>query len=192
MLSVNSYPVLTLSETWLDSTILNSEIHLPGFLCARRNRHGPESGGGTIIYLRDGLQFHVLDDLNTAYNECTWVEIIRKNCKLLLICCIYRPPDQDCAQFILELDDCLSKIDLHKCELILLSDFNIDQYNGSKQNKQKLMNFACSVDMSQIITEPTRITSTTRSLIHLVFVNNQHRIVDSGVVSLSLSDHSLV
>jgi hypothetical protein len=29
-------------------------------------------------------------------------------------------------------------------------------------------------------------------VIDLVFVNNQHRIVDSGVVSLSLSDHSLV
>ncbi len=86
----------------------------------------------------------------------------------------------------------MSKIDLDKCELILLGDFNVDQYNGSKQNKQKPMNFARSVDMSQIITEPTRITSTTRSLIDLVFVNNQHRIVDSGVVSLSLSDHSLM
>ena len=192
VLSVNSLDVLTLSETWLDSTILNSEIHLPGYSCARRDRHSLKSGGGTIIYLRDGLQFRVRGDLNTADNECTWVEIIRKNCKPLLICCIYRPPDQDCARFISELGDCLSKIDLDKCELILLGDFNVDQYNGCKQNKQKLMNFARSVDMSQIITEPTRITSTTRSLIDLVFVNNQHRIVDSGVVSLSLSDHSLV
>ena len=57
---------------------------------------------------------------------------------------------------------------------------------------KNLSNFARSVDMSQIITEPTRITSTTRSLIDLVFVNNQHHIVDSGVVSLSLRDHSLV
>ena len=153
MLSVNSLDVLTLSETWLDSTILNSEIHLPRCLCTRRDRHGPKSGGRTIIYLRDGLQFRVRGDLNTAYNECTWVEIIRKNCKPLLICCIYRPPDQDCAQFVSELDDCLSKIDLDKCELILLRDFNVDQYNGSKQNKQELMNFARSVDMSQIITD---------------------------------------
>ncbi len=137
----------------------------------------PEGWPG-LIYLRDGLQFRVQGDLNTAYNECTWVEIFRKNCKPLLICCIYRPPDQDCAQFILELDDSLSKINLDKCELILLGDFNVYQYNGSKQSKQKLMNFARSVDMSQIITEPTRITSTTRSLIDLVFVNNQHRIVD--------------
>jgi hypothetical protein len=29
-------------------------------------------------------------------------------------------------------------------------------------------------------------------LIDLAFVNNQHRIADSGVVSLSFSDHSLV
>lgn len=46
--------------------------------------------------------------------------------------------------------------------------------------------------MSQLITEPTRITNNSRSLIDLVFVNNEPSIVDSGVVPLSLSDHSLV
>ena len=110
-----------------------------------------KSGGGTIIYLRDGLQFRVRGDLNTADNECTWVELIRKNCKPLLICCIYRPPDQDCARFISELDDCLSKIDLDKCELILLGDFNVDQYNGCKPSLK--INFQRRLTKCQVPTD---------------------------------------
>ena len=57
---------------------------------------------------------------------------------------------------------------------------------------QILHNFMRSLDFSQIITELTRITEQSKSLIDVILVNNQHRIVDSGVVSLSVSDHSLI
>ena len=49
--------VLTLSETWLDSNIQDSEICLPGFTLVRRDREGSKSGGGVAIYVRDGLPF---------------------------------------------------------------------------------------------------------------------------------------
>ena len=57
---------------------------------------------------------------------------------------------------------------------------------------QILHNFMRSLDLSQIITELTRITEQSKSLIDVILVNNQHRIVDSGVVSLSIGDHSLI
>ena len=38
----------------------------------------------------------------------------------------------------------------------------------------------------------TRITDTARSLIDVIIVNNEHRIVNSGVVVMSVSDHSLI
>ena len=133
---------------------------------------------------------------NNGDNECLWIELTRKICKPTLICCIYRAPDSDLTRFISKLYDCLPLMDLDKCELILLGDFNVDFSSKAagdcKQNKQKLLNFTRSMDMSQLITEPTRITNNSRSLIDLVFVNNEHCTVDSGVVPLSLSDHSLV
>ena len=46
--------------------------------------------------------------------------------------------------------------------------------------------------VSQIIKEFTRVTENSRSLIDLLFVNNSHRIVQSGVLQLNLSDHFLV
>ena len=49
-----------------------------------------------------------------------------------------------------------------------------------------------TLDLSQLKTEPTRITEQSKSLIDAILVYNQHRIVDSDVVSLSISDHSLI
>lgn len=46
--------------------------------------------------------------------------------------------------------------------------------------------------VSQIIKEFTRVTENSRSLIDLLFVNNSHRIVQSGVLQLNLSDQFLV
>ena len=63
---------------------------------------------------------------------------------------------------------------------------------GCKQNMQILRNFLRSLDLSLIITEPTRITEQSKSLIDVILVNNQHRIVDSGIVSPSISNHSLI
>ena len=51
--------------------------------------------------------------------------------------------------------------------------------------------FSC-FDFKQIITEPTRITKDTKSLIDLIAVNCPVNIRDSGVISSHLSDHELV
>ena len=49
-----------------------------------------------------------------------------------------------------------------------------------------------SLDFTQLIKECTRITNTSETLIDLIFVNNEHRFVKSGVILSSISDHSLV
>ena len=55
--------VLTLTETWLNSSILDEEIRLPGYLCVRKDRTGHKHGGGTLIYIRENLPFRIPSDL---------------------------------------------------------------------------------------------------------------------------------
>ena len=43
-----------------------------------------------------------------------------------------------------------------------------------------------------MISEPTRITSTSSTLIDLCITNSPEKVVNSGVVHLGISDHSLV
>ena len=52
--------ILTLSETWLDSTVEDSEIALPGFSCVRKDRTGLKEGySGVAIYVHEGLPYRM-------------------------------------------------------------------------------------------------------------------------------------
>ncbi|PFX25902.1 hypothetical protein AWC38_SpisGene9434 [Stylophora pistillata] len=62
----------------------------------------------------------------------------------------------------------------------------------ARRDKQELLNFSRAYNFTQLIKEPTRITDTSRTMIDLLFANNEHRIVKSGVVPVPLSDHFLV
>ena len=49
-LNNKSVDVLTLSETWLDDTVQDSEFTLPGFTCVRLDRaHGTKQGFGGVV-----------------------------------------------------------------------------------------------------------------------------------------------
>ena len=79
---------------------------------------------------------------------------------------------------------------------MLLGNFNIDflaQKNGASfKSKRQLRQFAIAIDLEQLINSPTRICEQTRTAIDLVFVNNTHRVVESGVIHSAISDHSFV
>ena len=84
--------ILCISETWLDNTILNSEISIPGYSIARNDRN--REGGGVLMYLRDGISYTIRHDIMSCSNtavENIWVELqLLKNMPCLMCC--YVPP----------------------------------------------------------------------------------------------------
>ena len=83
-----------------------------------------------------------------------------------------------------------------EAEVILLGNFNVNylakKTEPSHPLKQKLIRIADAHNLEQLIDQPTRITETSSTAIDLLFVNNNHRIVESGVLHVHLSDHSLI
>ena len=64
--------------------------------------------------------------------------------------------------------------------------------NPPDHQTQKLQ-FICSLyQIDQLITEPTRVTPTSATVIHLILTNRSENISESGVIHLGISDHSLV
>ena len=189
-----TFDVLTLSETWLNHSIEDSEIALPGFTCVRKDRTETNKGyGGVAIYVREGLPFQVRNDLHSIEHECLWIEITRAKCRSTLISCVYRAPNIDFSGFISNFNSCMENIKLDKCDLVLLGDFNANMLLHSRNiEKKELLKFMRVFDLTQLITDATRVTETTRTLVDVILVNNDHRITDSGVVSVSLSDHYLI
>ena len=50
------FDIFSASETWLKPDISDSEIGLPGYSIIRMDREN-KFGGGTAIYVRDGIPF---------------------------------------------------------------------------------------------------------------------------------------
>ena len=95
------------------------------------------------------------------------------------------------ANFIDSLRDSFAKNDLEKNGSVLMDDSDIDQL-GKRSASRLPESFAIGNDMKQLINELTRMTEYSKTLIDLLFTNREHKIVQSGIIHTTLSDHSLV
>ena len=81
-------------------------------------------------------------------------------------------------------------------DMFLLGDLNVNFLasvgTSDRPLKQKLARFSNLHNLVQMIKMPTRITEHSSTMIDLLFVNNSHCIVDSGIIPVHLSDHSLI
>ena len=87
----------------------------------------------------------------------------------------------------------LEKLDSLGLEYHLLDDLNCNlaslQYDS---NTCRLCEISDLFGLQQLITEPTRITESSSTLIDLIFTNYADRVVCSGVSHIGISDHSLI
>ena len=97
------------------------------------------------------------------------------------------------ADFINSLEGILSTISFeNKLSSYLMGDFNINILNSqSHQPTNEFINLMLSNSMYPLISKPTRITSSTATLIDNIFTNNLelHVSRSSGILYTDLSDH---
>ena len=94
----NPPSVIALAETWLDSTILNCEVQLPGYTLHRRDRD--RHGGGVALFIDATLNTRRVH--SHPSEELLWLEV-RSQAGSFAIGVMYRPPG---------LDSDLSKLEL--------------------------------------------------------------------------------
>ena len=119
-LSRTKAAVFAATETWLDSSVTDGEIRIPGFNIVRRDRN--RNGGGVALFIRDNIPFNRRPDLDVDDLEATWIELLPPASKSILVGAIYRQPSDN--SFISKLESSLSKVPVSS-ELYLLGDFNI-------------------------------------------------------------------
>ena len=151
--------------------ISDSEIGLPGYSIIRMDREN-KVGGGTAIYVRDGIPFKTHSELMCKDLENCMIEISRAKSKKLFICCIYKAPNNPLENFLNRLSSIILKLPKNS-EFILLGDLNIDFSQKNRlPSKHLLLNFARQFHLDQLITKPTRITETSKTMIDLIYVAN--------------------
>lgn len=93
LLKDKPFDIITISETWLKPSIPDCEVTIPGYSCVRQDRMGGKNGGGTIIYVRDGIPYRLRTDLGSLSSESCVIEVTRLKCKKLFTWVVYKAPD---------------------------------------------------------------------------------------------------
>ena len=88
--------------------------------------------------------------------ESTFIEIIAKNRKPIVVGSLYKPPDKHPNIFINSLNKTITKIKTEGKELILGMDHNMDLIKSSEQKPtQQFLDDLLSKDIFPTITRPT-------------------------------------
>ena len=191
-ISSRKIDILCINETKLDHTINGREVRLPGFEIARKDRKvNGRNGGGVCLYIRSNVNYKVRYDLQSEILENLIVEITKPRSKSILVSIWYKPPDSPVSLFT-EFETMIGALDAENLEFFLLGDLNVDFTPSIKSpNKSTLVELFDIYGLSQIIEEPTRITEKSNTMIDLCLTNILST-VDSGVIHLSISEHSMV
>ena len=188
LVSVYCPQVLALSETWLDSLVGNSEIHLPGYSSFRCDRN--RSGGGVAIYCLDSLTCSLLScGTSPAGVEFLWVSV-KPGCfnPSLALGCFYRPPSSQ-SKSVLDVCDNIKSMMLTSKHLVACGDFNVDMSDLSKPHSKSFQNFITSHSLIQSISLPTRYSNSSSSILDLFIATPDVPILKSLVLDSSFSDN---
>ena len=137
--------------------------------------------------------FDAINHSLLLFYTCLGTDVLLPVLPPFLVSTWYRPPSSS-QDIFSRFEILVDKIDSENNDFYLLGDLNCDMlHNRSNYHiSSNLTNIFDIYGLSQMISEPTRITSTSRTLIDLCITNSPEKIVNSGVVHLGISDHSLV
>ncbi len=187
------FDILGISETWLSDNIM-SDFNIPGYNIVFNNRQNSR-GGGVAMYIADKINYKQRQDLEINNDAITskFIEVSSKNCKNIIIGLIYRTPQSNPNLYFDYFLDISSQLIIdHKKIVFLMGDFNIDLLKlNEDSNVNKFIDIKLTNFLYPLISIPTRITSSSSTLIDNMFCNNVNGCI-SGCIYSDFSDHSLI
>jgi hypothetical protein len=181
------YDIITFSETFLSSNSTH-DLRLDGYQpIVRKDRD--TFGGGVAAYLSNNLAYVRRHDLEMLDTECLWLQVNTSSTKFL-IAVVYRPPNSD-NMFWEHLETMYDNaISLSVMPIIFAGDLNADP---TTRQGVYLDQFATSNLLTIHVTEPTRITETSATILDQ-FVSNCPNLITNTEVHppLATNDHCTI
>ena len=194
MLGKGMFDILFIAESKIDSTTSTALLAQPGFRLARRDRK--KGGGGLLVYIRADLSVYRRAKLEPRDVESICLDVKDANTGRFLVCGCYRSPGKcNELEFMASMSSAAELMYKTRKELLLIGDFNQDMYTNFVENRlpnKNLTDFCHRFCFVNKITEPTRVTNRTKSLLDVILVSHAERYITSGNMELGLRDHDLV
>lgn len=190
--------ILALNETWIREGNENSAPLLPGYTLKLRPRPNDARGGGLGFYIRNGLRVrsrpHPVAAVGDAYAglEQFWLELTLAGAGRIAIATAYRPERVTVGSAIEALSESVSAFN-HCDHIFVLTDFNVDLLQPSTSAARELLSFLYQRNLEQLVTEPTRVTNSSATLLDLFITSSPNLCCNVSVLhNACLSDHAMI
>ena len=193
--------ILAVSETWLDNSVSDLEVHIRGTILYRRDRPcmtscscltacGPcKKGGGVCLYVKETLRVSLDERYSHDALELLCIRCTPQRGSEILIGCIYRPPGQSVDYW----DSLAAAVDCADCEeLYLLGDLNVNFLDKQSSTYKALYHtILLPLNLSNLVNAPTRITRQTQTSIDCILTNSEDA-TTASVFDCEFSDHRII
>jgi len=151
--------ILSVNETWLDCTIPDANVYIPGYDVYRRDRDS--RGGGVCLYIHKAIQHKLVRALNTVEGIALTVNmpsVSRQQRTTVAICSVYRPPSSNVV-FWSDLKGELEPLIQSNEHIVVLGDFNTNILQPTSHHIGHLTNLTTELCLQNIVHTPTRQVS---------------------------------
>lgn len=192
ILHTHNLDILSISETWLLTSMPDSFVAIPGYSIIRNDTNGTVPKHGTCLYIREGIKY---DHLDRSCPNTLSINLVDHN---VCIIGLYRPPSYTDAE-----NNALVDFLLKACEtteVVLLGDFNLPSIVWSSDGvpttcnsttDSKFVHLFTSLGLFQWVLEPSYPRS--GSILDLVLSSEPGCIADLSVLPpLPGCDHCMI
>ena len=189
---------LAITESWLESYMLNAQIDIPGYALSRCDREG--RSGGVCLYTHEN--FVISDEFRYDDGICQVLVTVMPLNKLCNVV-VYRPPDADCTSFnnaLTFISEIIEENTDHTYQLCITGDLNLpcvcwklsSIQNGwpspMRNSAEIFLKLLSSNMMNQYVEDPTR----GQNILDIFCTNNPFLVCNTNVEYTPMSDHKIV
>ena len=183
--------IIILTETWLNNEANIKDFAIDGYHTPMVQNRDNKNGGGVLVYLSERFEkFHIRKDLcfKDEFNHCLTIEYTINNQKNFVTACYRSPADNKIDVFIGKLEAVLRKC---KYKSTVAGDMNLNIVNYERHRETNdYYNMFTSNGYKPVITNPTRITNETATLIDHIWTNNiESKSSLSYILVTDITDH---
>lgn len=191
ILAISRVDVVCVTESWLNERIDNNILSIHGYHLVRHDRM-ERLGGGILIFVKQSINFHVVDKSethSTPHTEYLALEILVQNTKILLAC-FYNPPEVDCTDV---LDSMLLTLGPQYSYTLLLGDFNTNLLDARATKTSRLLSILSSFNLFSLGNQPTFFHRYGSSQLDLMLFNDESKVLRFNQVDVpAFSNHDLI
>ena len=180
----SSFNVIALSEIWNIRDV--EQYNISGYNLELQCRMA-QRGGGVGAYVHTSFDYKRISNWSLSNAESLWLKINIKN-MYIIVGVVYRKPGSNLEEFSDDLNRLLQNMNLDRSPCIIVGDLNINLLSQHDKSKD-FLRMTESYGLRQLITDPTRVTNTTSSLIDHIYTNISSHNIQSGCIVVEISDH---